>query len=146
MCVSVFAVHLKGGIRTMRAKKEKKIQKMRNRQSSTAPFRTNPIASTTTHWIPIEPALTKARSPDFGEFPQPERVDFLQVLLFSILSGHITMSHQVICNWACNFSLVDTIWMTWSQRSNEIRTHLDEAERLPLRLSMPRVGNTGVRL
>ena len=31
---------------------------MRKRQSSTAPFWTNPIATTATRWNPIEPAIT----------------------------------------------------------------------------------------
>ena len=51
------------------------IYKMPNHRPSTIPFRTNPIADTTTRRNPIKPAITYAKawpmqsSSDFGEFP-----------------------------------------------------------------------------
>ena len=60
VCVSVLPIHLKRGIRTVRAKNVTKINKNPG-ESSTGPFRTNPIANTATCWNPIEPPMANGR-------------------------------------------------------------------------------------
>ena len=93
VCVCVCrlcAVHLKRGIRTVRAKIMKNIPKMRNRKSPTAPIgstrsraqqpdeiRSNP------RWFGQKTSPMRL-SPDFGEFPSLEGIDFLQFLRFSV--------------------------------------------------------------
>ena len=74
---------VKKGIYTVRAKMWKSIEKMWNRGSSTAPFRTDPIASMETRWNPIEPTMMQAYNlantivSDFVELPNKSLTELL---------------------------------------------------------------------